>query len=307
MPIGSPTLPSSPGAVPGAPALPSPPVLPPIPPTGGGGSGSSQPRLPIITRYDYSPGATATGGFMANAPTSNLLIPRPQLTAIAPGGSVSFTVTLSAPALIGLIYFANLIADVSATVTVSAGAFSQTVGVYPSIPTALTTKSNSTASAARVSLSCPPPRWSARSTSRSPAASFRCRWDNGHLLDLAGPIGMAFGWGLTMKDLSAFDRVTFGSPYVTRRQMLRVLNMGFDFLVEGGVYANIADQVFEGASSPFQASVIAGQSRPIAAIPFPDDVDNLERKSVAGYVNTGQQFTNPLFATWNTTFSIEQM
>ena len=118
---------------------------------------------------------------------------------------------------------------------------------------------------------------------------------------------MAFGWGLTMKDLSAFDRVTFGSPYVTRRQMLRVLNMGFDFLVEGGVYANIADQVFEGASSPFQASVIAGQSRPIAAIPFPDDVDNLERKSVAGYANTGQQFTNPLFATWNTTFSIEQM
>ena len=131
MPIGSPTLPGSPGAVPGGPALPSPPVLPPTPPTGGGGSGAAQPRLPIITRYDYSPGATATGGFLANAPTSNLLIPRPQLTAIAPGGSVSFTVTLSAPALIGLIYFANLIADVSATVTVSAGAFSQTVGVYP--------------------------------------------------------------------------------------------------------------------------------------------------------------------------------
>ena len=122
MALGSPTPPGSPGALPGAPALPSPPTLPPIPiPPSGTGVVTAQARGPLVSRVDYSPTATASGGFLATAPASNLLIPQPQLTAIAPGGSVSFTVTLASVASIDLIYFANLIADVSATISVSAG------------------------------------------------------------------------------------------------------------------------------------------------------------------------------------------
>ena len=132
MPIGSPTPPGSPGALPGGPALPSPPTLPPTPPPPSGeGIVTAQRRGPIVSRVGYSPTATAAGGFLATAPASNLLIPQPQRTAIAAGGSVSFTVTLAAVASIDLIYFANLIADVSATISVSAGSFSQTKAVYP--------------------------------------------------------------------------------------------------------------------------------------------------------------------------------
>ena len=41
-------------------------------------------RLPIIGRFDYAPSATISGGsFLASAPATNMLIPRPQLTAIA--------------------------------------------------------------------------------------------------------------------------------------------------------------------------------------------------------------------------------
>jgi hypothetical protein len=121
------------------------------------------------------------------------------------------------------------------------------------------------------------------------------------------PIGMAFNWGITVKDLSTLTRVTYGSPYITQIQGLRVLNMAFDFLRQGGIYGNSTDQVFAGTSSAFQAAVGAGKSRPIAGIPFPDDDENLERLSVAGFINNDQAFTNPFFATWNTTFQIEQM
>lgn len=312
MPIGSPTPPSAPGPVPGGPALPSPPVLPPSPPPSPppGGAAAGQPRLPLITRVDYSPQATASGSFLASAPASNLLIPRPQLTAIAAGGSVNYTVTLAATARIDLIYFLNLIADVSATVSVSAGSFSQTKAVYPSdsngpydqdeferlgrprffvIPvgaTAVTNTVNVTISGSIIPV-------------QVGYMGICSIWQS--------PLGLAFDWGITIKDLSTLDRVTYGSPYVTRKQGLRVLNMAFQFLRQGGIYGNLSDQVFSGASAPFQAAVINGKSRPIAGVPFPDDTDNLERLSVAGYINTDQQFTNPFFATWNTTFQIESM
>jgi hypothetical protein len=118
------------------------------------------------------------------------------------------------------------------------------------------------------------------------------------------PTGMGFGWGITIKDPSKLDRVTFGSPYVTAIQTLRVLNMGFPFLLPGGVYAGQQDQVFAGA---FPAAIINGRKRPTVGIPFPDDADNIERQSVLGYATADQQFTNPNFPTWNTTFQIEQM
>jgi hypothetical protein len=310
MPIGPPVPPSPSGPVPGPPASPSPPVLPPVPIPPGSGSGALQPRAPIITRVDYAPRATAAGGFIAAAPASNLLIPRPQLTAIAAGGNVSFTVTLAATANIGLIYFQNLVADVSATISVSAGSYSATKPVYPSDFSGFYDQFEFE----RLGR----PRFFVVPLGVSASTSTVDVTISGSIIPVQvgymgicsvwqAPIGQKFGWGITIKDLSTLDRVTYGSPYVTRKQGLRVLSLGWDFLVQGGVYANVSDQVFAGPSSPFQAAVIAGKSSPIAGVPFPDDTDNLERLSVAGFSNTDQPFTNPLFATWDTFFSIEQM
>lgn len=308
MALGSPTLPSSPGSVPGTPASPAPPTLPPTPPPVTSGAPAVQARSPIITRFDYSPGATASGGFLANSPASNVLLPRPQLTAIAAGGSVSFSVSLGQTATIGLIYFLNLVADVSATISVSAGSFSQTSAVYPNDENGYYDQAEFEGLGRPRFFVLPTPTQISvvDVTIQGSITPVQVGYI-GICSIWQAPIGMQFGWGLTIKDLSDFARITFGSPYVTRHQQLRVLNMGWNFLIEGGVYANVADQVFAGASSPFQAAIISGKSRPIAGVPFPDDVANLERKSVAGYSNTDQSFTNPLFGTWNSTFQIEQM
>ncbi len=272
-----------------------------------------QARGPIVTRVDYSPGSTAVGGFLTTAPASNLLIPQPQRTAIAAGGSVSYTVTLATTATIGLIYFANLVADVSATVSVSAGAYSQTKNVYPADfsglydqyeferlgrprffvvplgldgnPTAVTDTVDVTISGSIIPI-------------QVGYMGICSIWQ--------APIGMKFGWGITIKDLSTLDRVTFGTPYPIQKQGLRALNLAFEYLRQGGIYGSLSDQVFSGTASPFQAALIAGKGRPIAGVPFPDDDDNLERLSVGGF-GSDQPFTNPFFATWETAFQIEQM
>lgn len=312
MPIGPPVPPSSPGPLPGGPAVPAPPVLPPTPPpgpSGGGGAATGQPRLPIITRVDYSPSATAAGGFIAGT-ASNLLIPRPQLTAIAPGGSVSFTVTLGTTSNIDLIYFQNLVADVSATVSVSAGSFSQTKNVYPSDSAGVYGQDEFERLGRPRFFVVPAGQTAVTNTVDVTISGSIIPVQVGYIGICSiwqAPIGMAFNWGITVKDLSNMVRVTFGSPYITQIQGLRVLNLAFDFLRQGGIYGASTDQVFSGSSSAFQAAVSAGKSRPIAGVPFPDDTENLERLSVAGYVNTDQGFTNPFFATWNTTFQIEQM
>jgi hypothetical protein len=284
----------------------------PIPPSGGGGSVTAAPQVrpPIITRVDYSLGATAAGGFIAAAPASEVLIPRPQRTAIAAGGSVAFTVTLAAAAPIDLIYFANIIADVGATISVSAGSFSQTKSVYPADYSGSYDQYEFERLGRTRFFVVPAGQTAVANTVDVSISGSIIPVQVGYIGICSvwqAPIGQKFGWGITIKDPSTVDRVTYGSPYVTKKQGLRVLNMGWDFLVQGGVYQNIPDQVFAGRSSPFQAAVIAGKSSPIAGIPFPDDTDNLERLSVAGYSNTDQPFTNPLFATWDTVFQIEQM
>lgn len=308
MPIGSPTPPSAPGPLPGGPALPSPPVLPPIPPPPTG-SAAAQPRLPIITRFDYSPSATTTGGFITGT-GSNLLIPRPQLTAVAPGGNVSFTVTLAATVGIDLIYFQNLVADVSATISVSAGTFSQTKSVYPTDFSGVYSQDEFERLGRPRFFVVPAGQTTVTNTVDATISGSIIPVQVGYMGICSiwqAPIGMAFNWGIAVKDLSTLTRVTYGSPYPTQIQGLRVLNLAFDFLRQGGIYGNLTDQVFAGSSSAFQAAVSAGKARPIAGIPFPDDNDNLERLSVAGYINNDQAFTNPFFATWNTTFQIEQM
>lgn len=261
-------------------------------------------RAPIVGLYDYSPISNVSGGGWVNNPAF-MLIPRPQATAVATGGNVGFSINLPTAAEIGLVHFQNLVADPGATVSVSFGNYSQSLSAGPQdskgfyedweierlgrprffIPAAPTL-----ASSINISIG----------GSGTPIQIGYV----GVLSIWQSPIGQKFGWGITIKDLSQFTRVTYGSPYPTRMQGLRVLNLGFDWLRQGGVYGNLTDQVFEGEA--FTPSLV-GKAWPTAGVPFPDDINNIERQAVGGFINTDQPYTNPLFATWESSFQIEQM
>jgi hypothetical protein len=266
-------------------------------------------RPPLVGLYDYSPNGTASGGFLASAPASNIIIPRPQETAIAGGGAVSCEVDFGTTADIGIIHIQNLVADPGATVTVNCGGYGESKTVGPSdafgpySPQLIERLG-------RQRFFIPPAPVSAGSVQINVSGS-GIPVQIGYVGALSvweAPFGMAFDWSIGVKDLSTMDRITFGSPYVTRKQGLRVLNMAFAFLRQGGIYdGNVPDQVFAANGGPFDAAVLAGRSWPTAGVPFPDDADNLERLSVGGFITADQAFTNPFFATWDTTFQIEQM
>jgi hypothetical protein len=313
MPLGPPVLPSSPGTTPGTPPLPAAPPLPPPPAPGGGvspgpiiGSGS---RYLIVSYYDWGqdPGASITGGgFQANAPASNMLIPRPQLTAIATAGSVSFTLDLGATRTIGLIHIQNLIVDLSATISVTAGTYTSTNvpawandanGLYPAIEwNAL----------GRPRFFVPPVPVSTNTINISISGSIipvqigflgACEiWQ--------APINLSYNSQITVEDLSDVTRVPFGSTYVVRRPVVRRLNLAVDFLRQPGIYAGVPDEIF---AQPLALAVIQGKSVPSAVVPFPDDTYNLERTSVGGFFTSDGQFSNPFFATWNDTMQIDQL
>jgi hypothetical protein len=263
-------------------------------------------RAPIIGLYDYSPTATVSGGGFVNDPAT-MLDPKPQATAVSGGGGVGFSINLSASANIGLVHFQNLVADPGASVSVSFGTYGQTLSAAPQdlnglYPPWLVERLG------RTRFFIPPAPTVASSVNISIGGSGTAVQIGyvGILSIWQAPIGQKFGWGITVKDLSTIDRVTYGSPYRTIKQGLRVLNLGFDWLRQGGIYGDLTDQVFEDGNA-FDAAVIAGKGFPTAGVPFPDDAGNIERQSVGGFINTDQQFLNPNFATWDTSFSIEQM
>lgn len=263
-------------------------------------------RPPIVGLYDYSPIATVSGGGFVNDPAT-MLVPQAQGTAVAGGGSAGFSINLPTTANIGLVHIQNLVADPGALVSVGFGGYSASVSAAPQDSTGFYSPQE-VEQLGRTRFFIPPAPVAASSVNISIGGSGTPVQIGyvGVLSIWQAPIGMKFGWGITMKDLSTVDRVTFGTPYRTRKQMLRVLNLAFDFLRQGGIYGNATDQVFLNGG-PFSAAVSAGKYWPIAGVPFPDDTDNIERLSVGGFVNTDQAFTNPFFATWDTTFSIEQM
>jgi hypothetical protein len=265
-------------------------------------------RSPIVTQYDYSqdPGSSITGPFLAGAPGSNMLIPRPQLTAMAGAGNISFTLNLAAARLIGLIYMLNLVADSAASISVSAGGYSVTTTCSPADLSGLYDPIE-WVGLGRPRFFVPPAPVSAGVVNVSITGS-------GTPIQIGymgvasiwqAPIGMAFGESITVQDISDVQRVPFGSSYIVHRGKVRRLSMGFGFLRQDGIYGTgTGDEVFSG---PLKVAVINGKSSPIAAVPFPDDPYHIERQSVAGFTTNDQQFANEQFATWNTQFQIDQM
>lgn len=266
----------------------------------------------VVTRFDWGQDAGASvsgGGWETNAPAKNVLIPRPQLTAVSAGGSASVTVDLGATRSIGLVHLQNLITGPDGTVNVLAGSYDS------GIVNAWATDSNGTYD---------PLEWSALGRPRFflfpqpvSASSVTVNVTAGSASTLAlgfvgaceiwqSPVNMQYNWGYTVIDLADVQRVPFGSTYVVRRPKTRRLNLGIGFLRQGGIYGLGVndDNVF---SQPLALALINGKSSPIAILPLPDDIANLERTSVWGLTSQDQAFSNPFFATWQTAHQIDQL
>jgi hypothetical protein len=123
-------------------------------------------------------------------------------------------------------------------------------------------------------------------------------------------VNMSYGWSISVIDLSDVQRTPFGSTYVTRRGVVRRINVGIDFLRQPGIYGEGAtDEIFAMDTGGLGTGVVQGQGNmPVAVVPFPDaDMPTITRTSVAGWGSSQQQFTNPFFATWQATFQVDQM
>ncbi len=261
----------------------------------------------VVTRFDWgqSPDASASGaGWEANAPVTNVLIARPQLTAISTGGSASVTIDLGGTRLIGLVHLQNLITGSDGSVIVSAGAWSTGAVDAWAVDDPL-----EWSALGRPRFFLPPEPVEANSISVDITAGSSSTIALGFVGACEiweSPINMEYGWGITPIDLADVQRVPFGSVFVIRRGITRRLNLGVGFLRQGGIYGLgvTDDNVF---SQTLAAAVISGRSLPIAVVPMPDDVANLERTSVWGLSSHDQPFSNPFFATWQTSYQIDQL
>lgn len=259
----------------------------------------------MASRYDWGqdPGSSISGGgFEARLPAENMLKIQTQLVAQATGGSASFTLNLPSTKLIGCVHLQRLICDPGGTINIP-GFTLGPVGAWPS-------DANGTydaliyAALNRPRFFIPP----------DPVltSSISVTISGGSLLQIGyvgacemweSPTGYEPGWSISSLDESDVQRTPFGSTYVTLRARRRRLHLGVGFLRQGGFHANTQDEVF----APFDGAMIAGRSSPVVVAPQPDFTDSLERTAVWGLSTTDQEFSNPFFATWGTTYQIDQL
>jgi len=230
------------------------------------------------------------------------------LAAISTGISATVSINFATPQAIGIIHLQNLVTDPGATMAVTAGPYSSgivsawaadEVGTYDPLEWAALGRPrffvppNSAVLASNISISI-------AATTGTIALGYV-----GACTIWQAPVNMSFGWSITVEDLSNIQRIPFGSTFVTKYGKVRRANLGVDFLRQNGIYGEGQDdQVF---SQPLAVALIAGKSSPIVVVPFPDDTGNLSRTSIWGLSSTDQQFSNPFFATWNTTFQVDQL
>ncbi len=264
------------------------------------------PRNLMVSFYDWAqdPNASISGGsWESQLPPENMLSIQPQRVAQAIGPSVTFTVNLGPVRSIGAVHLQRLVIDAGASINIP--------GFTPGFVNAWPTDAAGTydpltfggLGRQRVFIpQAPVPTNLITVTITGSQPPLQIGYVGAcEMLEL--PVNMDYGWKIAVLDESDIQKTPFGSTYVVLRAKRRRLNLGVGFLRQGGIYGTGADQLFP----PFDAAVIAGRSFPILAAPLPDDTDNLERTAVWGLSTTDQEFANPFFATWATTYQIEQL
>ena len=263
----------------------------------------------IASRYDWGqdPGASISGTGWATS--INVLNRLPQYTTVASVGGTTTTLNLhlGAPQTIGLIHLQNLITDPGGTIEVVAGSYdSGLVSSWASDANG-TYDQHEYKALGRPRFFVPPVPVVADSV------QVTINDANGNVTQVGylgaceiwqAPINMSYDWSITVIDLGDVQRTPFGSTFTVDRGKIRRFQFGVDFLLQPGIYGEgVTDQVF---STTLANALIAGQTFPLAACMFPDDTANLERTSVWGLSSNQQPFSNPFFATWNTSFQIDQ-
>jgi hypothetical protein len=264
-------------------------------------------RHTIISYYDWAqdPGvaiSVGAGSFASDRPASNMLTI--QGAAQATGTSITFTVDLGATRLLGLIHLQNLVTDPSGTIRIQAGSYdSGTVSSWP-VGAAGLYSSLLYAALGRPRIFIPPAPVLASSVTVTIDAVVSplqigyfgaCEiWEQ--------PNGMPLSSHLTTFDESDVQRVPFGSSYRRLRGKRRRLSFGSN---------PIPDQANSAAPSDYsralEAALINGKSIPVIGVPYPDDIENIERDAVWGLISTDAQFENMLFGLYQTTWQIDQL
>ncbi len=258
----------------------------------------------MVSRQDWAQDINATisgSGWGANSPPANALIPQPQFAAISTGASATLTINLGASRSIGLIHVQGLITGSNGTIQVTAGSYNSGLVAAQAVP-----DDDEWAAMGRPRFFIPDNPVVASSVTLSLSAGTASKLAVGFVgvCDmLLSPINMIYGWSITVQDIADIQRVPYGSTWITQRGKVRRLNLGLDFLRQGGIYGTGSDQVF----GPLGDALKAGKSTPVVAIPMPDDTANLELTSVWGLSTNDQAFANHLFATWNTVYQIDQL
>ncbi len=260
-------------------------------------------RNAIITTFDFvqDPLVSVNGGnWDLQLPAANVLTPQPQIVAqVSVDLSVTFTIALGAPRLVGLIHLQRLITTSSGTVRVIAGSYdSGTVGAWPTdgagvYPPLL----HASLGRSRIFIPAVPVLANSVSFTITTTAIPIQLGYVGVCGILEMPSNMLIGNVRAVVDESQVDSVPFGSTYITLRAKRRRLDFAMPPLREdnGDAYAVMDLQLVNGRSSP------------VVVVKFPDDTNNLERNTIWGLITSDQPTTNSFYGHADATFQITQL
>lgn len=110
------------------------------------------------------------------------------------------------------------------------------------------------------------------------------------------PLNFQYGWSITPLDESDISNVPYGSSYITQRGKRNRFSFGFPALPE-------AEMLAKG----FGLGRLKGKSQPLAAVLFPDDGGDIEKRAVWGLVSQDSAISNPFFGRYAYPFQIDQL
>lgn len=111
------------------------------------------------------------------------------------------------------------------------------------------------------------------------------------------PHNFAPDWRPIIIDDSDVRRLRGGATYVSQHQIRRGLEFGFDAIYE--------DEDF--IKKSLELALVKAKSQPLVVIPFPDDIDNLEKLTIYGLFSKEAEFTNRYHGIYYYSYRIEQI